>query len=941
MAVSLSHKYKRMKTQLRQSIALFAILFCTVNVLFAQNGIIKGKVIDLQNSETVIGANLNIQGTSNYATTNIDGIFEFKNVAPGSYKISISYVGYQPLLVEAAVNSEKETFLEISLSPESNQIDAVVITGRVNKQGEKALIAERKNATIVVQKIGAQELDRKGVSNVGEGLTKVSGVSMVGDKTLFVRGLGDRYNNATLNGLPIPSTNPDVKVIPLDIFPTSIVENIAVVKSYTSQFYGDFSGGNIDIVTKSYPLEPFFKVGFTTGFNSISTGKDFLQSPNSNRGFFGFDKSKRSLPENVANTPVYNSYENGNKDPFKVNWSPQASVAPLNRGVSLSTGNRFQFEGGQRLGFLLNLAHKGGYSIEDGISALYNAQQSPRYHYETESFSFKTNTSGLASVSFGPNEHSNYTFTALAVNQSNDEISNNFGEQSDLGTLFGQRNTLTQNTLLSGQLSSNFDFSERTTLKWALGYTKTIGSTPDRTQNTFLVNNNQYTFLKNSVSDNHRFFAKLNDNEASGKIEMDFKAANESSVLKSYQVGVDGRYKSRTFDSRQFDTRIEISDNVDPENVGSILTDSNLGDGSKSGQWYYQEGYYGPNNYRADLAIAAPYVNFNFNWNERWNLVAGLRVEASVQNTDYKKGSDASDLPFRRNTLENVDFLPGATLKYLLNEKSNVLIAASRTVSRPLFTEVAPFRYNNASATAEKQGNPGLINTSNYNLDLKYEIYPNAGELMAVSLFGKYLKDPIEMMQVATSDAMFSYINTDQAILAGIELELNRNLGSLFQSESSALSRMSVGFNGSLLYNKIKLSEKRIIENRELGVPVAPTNRVRPLYGASPYLVNFDYSYKADWGKSSNTIFTVAYGVFGKRLFIAGSEQAGDIYELPVNTLDANFNTMLNKHIGFDLSFSNLLNPDVLFKQEFSDNNLEFSRFRKGVSVGASLSYKF
>ena len=143
------------------------------------------------------------------------------------------------------------------------------------------------------------------------------------------------------------------------------------------------------------------------------------------------------------------------------------------------------------------------------------------------------------------------------------------------------------------------------------------------------------------------------------------------------------------------------------------------------------------------------------------------------------------------------------------------------------------------------------------------------------------------------------------------------------------------------MYNKIKLSEKRIQENRELGVPVAPTNRSRPLYGASPYLVNVDYSYKADWGRTSNTVFTVAYGVFGKRLFIAGSEKAGDIYELPVNSLDANFNTMLNKHIGFDLSFSNLLNPDVLFKQEFSDNNLEFSKFKKGVSVGASLSYKF
>ena len=931
-----------MKTQVLRSIASIAMFICMSKMLFAQNGQINGKVIDLHHSETIIGGTVQLQELGKYATTNLDGLFEFKNIQDGTYTLRISNVGFTSQTLEVLVQGQKHVFLEISLVPESNQIEAVIITSQGNKRSESGLIAERKNAVLVIQKIGAQELDRKGVSNVSEGLSKVAGVSMVGNNAMFVRGLGDRYNNATLNGLPIPSTNPDLKVIPLDIFPTSIVENIAIVKSYSSQFYGDFSGGTVDVVTRSYPSSQFFKVDFTTGYNSISTGNHFQQSPNANRGLFGFDKSKRALPDQVVNSSVYNSYDNGNRDPFRVNWSPQTAVAPLNRGISVATGNRFDFEGGQRLGFLLSVTHKGGYTTEDGIAAIYNAQQAPKYHYETESFSFKTNTSGLASVSYGPNAHSNYTFTALAVNQSDDEISNNLGEHSDLGALFGQRNTLTQNTLLAGQISSNVDFNEERKLKWALGYTKTIGSTPDRTQNTFQAGaNNQFTFLTNSISDNHRFFAKLNDQEASGKVEMDFTGAEESALMKSFQLGLDGRYKDRGFDSRQFDADIRITEAVNPEDIGSVLTDENLGDGSKKGQWYYQEGYYGPNNYSANLAIVAPYANFNFNWNERWTLVAGLRIEASVQNTDYKKGSDASDLPFRRNTLNGVDFLPGATLKYLLTERSNILLAASRTLSRPLFTEVAPFRYNNAAATAERQGNPGLVNTTNYNLDLKYEVYPQRGELMAVSVFGKYLKDPIEMMQVATADALFSFINTDQAVLAGIELELNRNLGSLLQSESATLRKMSVGFNGSLLYSTITLTQSRIEQNRALGVPVAPTNRKRPLYGASPYLINLDYSYQANWGKQANTTFTLAYNVFGKRLFIAGSERAGDIYELPVNTLDANINSMLTKNIGLDLSFANLLNPAVLFEQEFSANNLEFSRFKRGVSIGASLSYKF
>src|SRR5690606_11092473 len=136
---------------------------------------------------------------------------------------------------------------------------------------------------------------------------------------------------------------------------------------------------------------------------------------------------------------------------------------------------------------------------------------------------------------------------------------------------------------------------------------------------------------------------------------------NASAALKSYQFGVDGRYKFRRFDARQCDVKISISDPVDPENVGDVLSDSNLGNGSTMGEWYYQEGYYASNNYRADLAIAAPYIYLSFDSNEKWKLLAGLRVEASIQNTDYKRVTDPFDLPFRRNTLQNLDFLPGAT----------------------------------------------------------------------------------------------------------------------------------------------------------------------------------------------------------------------------------------------------------------------------------------
>jgi len=143
------------------------------------------------------------------------------------------------------------------------------------------------------------------------------------------------------------------------------------------------------------------------------------------------------------------------------------------------------------------------------------------------------------------------------------------------------------------------------------------------------------------------------------------------------------------------------------------------------------------------------------------------------------------------------------------------------------------------------------------------------------------------------------------------------------------------------MYNEIQFNEDRILELSEQGNSVAPTNRKRALYGASPYLINLDLSYKADWNKSTNSMITLAYNTFGKRLFVAGSQGAGDIFEMPFNSLDATINTMFNKHIGFDLSISNILNPTVKFEQEFDTQNLNFSEFKKGFTVGASLSYNF
>ncbi|WAC40990.1 TonB-dependent receptor [Pedobacter sp. SL55] len=933
-----------MKSQLTLKKALLTILFVLGSVLvFAQGtGKIAGTVTDKATGETLISAAVKVVGTNKVAGTDANGKYAIGGLAAGKYTLEVSYVSFLPKTIKLIeVKENTTTTLNIALEEASSTLNQVVVSGKANKESNTALLAERKNSTLVVQKIGAQELSRKGLSNVAEGVSKIAGVSMVGNKNVFVRGLGDRYNNTTLNGLPIPSTNPDLKLIPLDIFPTSVVKNIGVTKSYSPELYGDFSGGSIDIVTKDYPEQGFFKVGLSSGYNSITTGKDFYTTQRSFLNFAGFDRGERALPPAIDNMRIYRSTERPNLKPnFATQWSPETITAPVATGFSLSGGNSYDLGNSRKFGYLASLGYKNDLRFNDGISAIYNAQQAPDYLYQTERFSYTTNTSALLNLYYKPGSKSSYSVTGMFVNDSSNDIFNQQGFKADLsGDIYARRNAYVQNSLLTGQFSGTNSFSERFNLKYTLGYTNITGSTPDRVQNTFIDNMNAtYSFLKLNSSDNHRFFADLNEDDFSGNITAELRSKNVESAFKTLQFGFQGRYKARVFNSRQFETKIGLNPVLKLDQVDLYLNDNNLGSGDDANTFRYDESYYAPNNYEADLTIAASFVNFNFEFNKKLKLIAGVRAEYSEQNTYYKLGSQTYDSPFRVKTIDGLDLLPALTLKYALDDKSNVLFAASKTISRPQFVEAAPFRYNVGFGIAEGEGNPDLVNSDNYNVDLKYEFYPSSGEILAISAFGKYINKPIELSQVNSADPLFTYINTDNAMLAGVELEYNRNIGALFSSSSKALQNMSLGFNGSYIYSKIDISQETINNSAK---PIAPTNRSRPLFGASPYLINFDYSYKHNWSTKSNTTFTLAYNVFGKRLFVAGAQQAGDIYEMPVNTLDFIINTKLNNKIGLDFNFGNILNPDIKFQQEYKDNNLPYNQYKRGMNIGVNLNYTF
>lgn len=935
----------------KKIINLFVLSFIAL-AGFSQTGKISGKIEGLLYDENsrrpVIAATVTLMPLNNTTLTDTAGRFSF-SVAPGNYNLIFSSVSYKNDTVSVAVSPGLSAQLSRFLQPVQTTLQDVVVTGTRDRVSEAAMNVERKEADLIIQKLGVKEMERKGVATVAEGLTKVTGVSMIGGQQLLIRGLGDRYNNAVLNGLPIPSPNPDMKVIPLDIFPTGIVSSLSIIKSYSSNLYGDFSGGTIDIITKDYPDKPFFKIGVSSGVNTIVTGKDFYTVKKGPATFSGFTRVDRQLPSEVAKEVFYQSKIGSFTNPFKVPFSPVSTVAPPKVGFNISGGDFKRLSHNRVFGYIVNASFKNNYQIYGGIDRLLNANKVELFTNSVTNYRYQTNTSALASLYYKPSLKTTYKYTLLFVNDSQDEVSDIDGINPDLdpGPVFTRLSTNIQNSLLVNQIKGKHTLSDKYSVNWGASYGITKGSMPDRTQisliNTGPVGsiNRSFFFNRDIVGNNHKFFGKLKETEPSVKVELEFKNndAEGKFALKQLKAGLDGRYKDRSFSARQVDVRTTgIRHTVNRFNIDTTLTQGRIMDGIIPNTWAFVETYYPSNHYYdAHLAIVAPYAFGNWSVTSKTDVLAGLRVEFSDQSVFYKQSNDVFDRPLREFNRNQFDFLPFLTLKYKQTDKNNILFSASRSLTRPLFLELAPFRYNQGFNRLSREGNPFLKNSVNYNADLKYEIYPTRGELMALTVFGKYIQNPIEQALIVSADRLTSFFNSKSATLWGAELEIVRNLGSMFNSESSFAKNFGLGLNIAYINSNIKFDGKNVNSIYS----IAPTNKNRPMFGASPFLVNMDISYKQQWSSLAFSQATVTYNVYGKRVVFTGTFGSGDVYEMPAGTLDIIINNQVSKRLNVDVSLNNILNPHIQQKQFFGKNGIVINDYQKGIGISLGIGYNF
>lgn len=890
---------------MRKLASLLLTLSATTALVQAEN--IKGTVVDKTTKEPLIGATIQVAGTTMGTITDFDGKFELPELENKAYTLIISYVSYQTQ--EIQVDATKPQSLEVTLSSDDKQLNEVTVVARKNLEGEKALLLERKKASVAVENIGSKEMSIKGISNVEEGVKKITGISIASAGQLIVRGLGDRYSTTTLNGLPIASPNPDNKLIPLDLFPTSTVKNITVSKVYEANTFADYSGAHIDICTKESTGGDFFNIGFNMGGQFNTLLQDFYTMDRAQSLFKnpGIDSRFINMEKTEFETAVKN------ENPFNTTFDVKNRISLPNFSGNIAGGKDWEV-GGQTLSLLASFtASNGEQTTRDAFFRTLEAGGSTLDRFNYDSYAQELKLGALANLSYTLRTADHIGYTFFYSRNIVDTYMRREGIDYEDHNLIGNNNTTHIYSLQNHQINGHHEFGKQWELNWSGSYSKTESNEPDRRQLMFEKDGDELKLFKLNRQETMRYFGALNEEEWVGDIRSIYRF-DEKNFLRFGAVYKD---KQRDFNSTRFYYNLS---KLNPEITDTYITSNFMGyDNVQNGTIVINRDQQPKDQYEAGHTIYAAFAETEYYPMDNFLLNIGLRYERSEQWVNYATDGGQA----KRNELNTNDLFPAVNMKYTLDPSNSLRLSVSRTVTRPSFIEMAPFLYQESYGSSQIRGNADLKNGYNYNLDLRYEFFDsnNVNNMIALTGYGKILQDPIERTQTLSGGAaVHSFQNASTGVAAGLEVELRREL----------TRDIRVGVNGSFMYTNVKLPEDG----------GAYTNAQRALQGASPYLVNADISYTPTIRNEKPLTATLLYNLQGPRIHAVGISGLGDEKQLPVHTLDFVASYQLNNHFSLKLEVTDLLNQDIVFKQETKNgDNLEVECFKRGTGFEIGFSY--
>lgn len=907
--------------------------------MFAQNGTVTGTILDKEfNNEPLPFANIVIKGTKQGTSTDENGKYSI-SLKPGNYTLVIGYLGYETKEIPFTIKANEKKVINHTLEASGVQLADIEIIQVVSKEKESALLQEQQKAVEIKQSIGAQEMSRKGISNVETGLTKVTGITKVESRGLFIRGLEDRYNNLLINNLAVPSNSPFKKIIPLDLFPTDIVGYMDIFKTFNPNVYGDFAGATIDINT-TQPTESFTKISYGVGYVSNNNMRDFLISPDADntKSFFGFGGQERELPSGFGSTP------NGQIDNnFESTWNVKKIGAPLNTSFGVTHANKFDVGNKPyRMYYFISANFDNKYQFREGIDRIFqNGQGIYQNDLRKSQYKFGTQASALFSLNF-KSDRLKITTNSLFIKATENLIQDQRGFTGGLvqNNELIRLNQYDESNYFANQIQSEYKLTKngKHFVKGGLSYTKTKFNQPDRKFiNGTIVNEEEIEVRFGSNNFIRQYLDVENNFHMSGLMEYNYKFGKNEDKQNKIALGYNG-YAEYIKTSYRFIAGLPNDASLPASIVNVNNIDSFVQNAVANNEISFREETGGEYKTKIFSRVDGFYGNITYNITPKLELNAGVRAENTIRDLKYREISDPIGSSYKKNETNQLDILPSLNLKYAISETKNIRFAASRTITRPVLFESLPITYINADGTSER-GNQFLENSTNNNVDLKFEIFPTKDELFAVTAFGKYVENPIERtFDNASSSQQVAYFNNKSATLFGLEFETIIQLSRL----NDNLKGASFGFNTSIMHTEA-------IAETDRGNTGAyfDTFEKRQLQGASNWLVNADLKYDFKFSEKWTNTATFVYGVYGERIYAVGTAGLDHVYEKPFHKLDFIWSQNINKAWDVKLSIDNILNP--YYERALGDdsqipvteNSLTVQSFKRGTGFSLGASYKF
>jgi hypothetical protein len=889
-------------------------------------GRIVGRIVERETGKPLQGAQVVVVGALRAAAvSDLDGRYDIGAAPLGMQAVLVRFIGFRAQRIDSVlVAAGKVATANAALSAVATQLAAVAITADPERttNSDVGLLTLLKNSPSVADGISAQTISRTPATNAAEAITKVTGVAVQDGRYVIVRGMGERYNNTTLNGVELPSPEPSKRVVPLDIFPTSLLESIVTTKSATPDRPADFVGGAVDIRTKEFPDESVREISVSSEANSIATGQRYNFPTLRGSDYLGFDRT-RKLPPGGLSTDA-NFFDERWAERVRNVWVPPSSNGVPSLGLTANVGGQL-WRDRNPLGYVFSVTYGNQViAIPDRYFAVYARDPVSSRQFLTDEASRVVDLGVLANLSWRIGARTKLGWKNTYTRNSEETSLLSIGTRTELASvpLTGFQLRYVARELFQSQLSGEHQLPWwAMRLEWKGTVSRADRDEPDN-RNVWYANGSSGPQLSASVPSSllARF---LDDRMYAGQVDLTLPFRLRRSEDSKLKVGVMRRLKNRVFTSDPYSwffpgasadiTSLPPDQALSPENLGRSVVELR-------GSTFSVEPYITYDTVTAaygmlDLAPA------------RWlRVVAGARSEQWRLRMVTAPGTGATQIITRNNP--DLLWSGNATVKF--GERVNLRVAGFQGLTRPDPRELSSDRYQAVSAECATEGGPLVQRVKSNNGDVRLEVFPGLAELFAIGGFVKQFDAPlIERTGIGSGgDCTLQTGNAESAIAYGGEVEMRKGLSFL------GLKRWNVSTNATYTVSRITFAENEGIVQEGTG-----------FVGLSPWIVNAILSY----GDGTTPLdASIQYNWFSDRLVWYGLQRGtattafNNYFERGRHTVDAKIRRRMGSRTTLTLSARNLTNAPLQQYVDLPDfGRIDTRLWRIGVSYKMGVTYAF